>query len=100
MAACAAYAKLFASSAFHTYLLTAYTPADGPANQSYGLEVAKLAGVPAEALRQARTFLALLSGLLQADTPKLILLVTIRSDSYELLQTATELEVAALKCTP
>ncbi len=31
---------------------------DGPANQSYGLQVAKLAGVPAEALRQARTFLA------------------------------------------
>ena len=27
---------------------------DGPANQSYGLQVAKLAGVPAEALRQAR----------------------------------------------
>jgi DNA mismatch repair protein MutS len=31
---------------------------DGPANQSYGLQVAKLAGVPAEALRQARSFLA------------------------------------------
>jgi DNA mismatch repair protein MutS len=31
---------------------------DGPANQSYGLQVAKLAGVPAEALRQARAFLA------------------------------------------
>ncbi|MEO8738891.1 MAG: DNA mismatch repair protein MutS, partial [Casimicrobiaceae bacterium] len=35
-----------------------HAAADGPANQSYGLEVAKLAGVPAEALRQARTFLA------------------------------------------
>jgi DNA mismatch repair protein MutS len=32
--------------------------ADGPANQSYGLQVARLAGVPAEALRQAKTFLA------------------------------------------
>jgi len=32
--------------------------ADGPANQSYGLQVAKLAGVPAEAVRQARAFLA------------------------------------------
>jgi len=32
--------------------------ADGPANQSYGLQVAKLAGVPAEALRQARAFLS------------------------------------------
>ena len=35
-----------------------HAAADGPANQSYGLEVAKLAGVPAEALRQARSFLA------------------------------------------
>ena len=28
---------------------------DGPANRSYGLQVAKLAGVPADAIRQART---------------------------------------------
>jgi len=32
--------------------------AEGPANKSYGLQVAKLAGVPAEAVRQARSFLA------------------------------------------
>jgi DNA mismatch repair protein MutS len=32
--------------------------AEGPANQSYGLQVAKLAGVPADAVRQARAFLA------------------------------------------
>ena len=32
--------------------------AEGPANKSYGLQVAKLAGVPAEAVRQARNFLA------------------------------------------
>jgi DNA mismatch repair protein MutS len=31
---------------------------DGPANQSYGLQVAKLAGVPSEAVRQARAYLA------------------------------------------
>ena len=31
---------------------------DGPANQSYGLDVAKLAGVPAEAIRKARAYLA------------------------------------------
>jgi DNA mismatch repair protein MutS len=31
---------------------------DGPANQSYGLDVAKLAGVPAEAIRKARGYLA------------------------------------------
>ena len=31
---------------------------EGPANQSYGLQVAKLAGVPAEAVRRARSYLA------------------------------------------
>jgi len=31
--------------------------ADGPANESYGLQVAKLAGVPAEAIRRARSYL-------------------------------------------
>jgi len=31
---------------------------DGPANQSYGLQVAKLAGVPSEAVRQARAYLS------------------------------------------
>jgi DNA mismatch repair protein MutS len=32
--------------------------AEGPADRSYGLQVAKLAGVPAEAIRQARSYLA------------------------------------------
>jgi len=32
--------------------------ADGPANQSYGLQVAKLAGVPADTVRRARSYLA------------------------------------------
>jgi DNA mismatch repair protein MutS len=32
--------------------------ADGPANESYGLQVAKLAGVPAEAVRRARAYLS------------------------------------------
>jgi DNA mismatch repair protein MutS len=31
---------------------------DGPANRSYGLQVAKLAGVPADTVRQARAYLA------------------------------------------
>jgi DNA mismatch repair protein MutS len=31
---------------------------DGPANRSYGLSVAKLAGVPAETIRQAKAYLA------------------------------------------
>jgi DNA mismatch repair protein MutS len=32
--------------------------AEGPANRSYGLQVAKLAGVPPDAIRQARAYLA------------------------------------------
>jgi DNA mismatch repair protein MutS len=32
--------------------------ADGPANRSYGLQVAKLAGVPGETIRQAKAYLA------------------------------------------
>jgi DNA mismatch repair protein MutS len=32
--------------------------ADGPANRSYGLQVAKLAGVPAETVRQAKAYLS------------------------------------------
>ncbi|MBS0400062.1 MAG: DNA mismatch repair protein MutS, partial [Proteobacteria bacterium] len=31
---------------------------DGPANQSYGLQVASLAGIPPSVIRQARTYLA------------------------------------------
>ena len=31
---------------------------DGPANRSYGLQVAKLAGVPSDTVRQARAYLA------------------------------------------
>jgi len=32
--------------------------ADGAASRSYGLSVAKLAGVPAETIRQAKTYLS------------------------------------------
>ena len=35
-----------------------HAAADGPASRSYGLSVAKLAGVPAETIRQARAYLA------------------------------------------
>jgi hypothetical protein len=45
----------------------------------------------AEGTEQASHFLSLLAELLQADTPKLIVLCTIRSDSYEPLQSATAL---------
>jgi len=45
---------------------------DGPANRSYGLQVAKLAGVPADAIRRAKGYLARLDkfsavGAAQAD---------------------------------
>ena len=45
----------------------------------------------AESAREARPFMALLKELALAGTPNLIILFTIRSDSYELLQTAPEL---------
>jgi DNA mismatch repair protein MutS len=35
-----------------------HTAEDGPANRSYGLQVAKLAGVPSPAIRRAREYLA------------------------------------------
>jgi DNA mismatch repair protein MutS len=35
-----------------------HAAADGPANRSYGLQVARLAGVPAEAIRRAKGYLA------------------------------------------
>ena len=49
-----------------------HAAADGPANKSYGLQVAKLAGVPAEAVRRAKSYLARLdrfnaSGAAQTD---------------------------------
>ncbi len=49
-----------------------HAAADGPANRSYGLQVAKLAGVPAETVRRAKGYLARLdkfssAGSSQAD---------------------------------
>jgi DNA mismatch repair protein MutS len=44
---------------------------DGPASQSYGLQVAALAGVPAAVLQQARKHLALLEKQQRADEPQL-----------------------------
>jgi DNA mismatch repair protein MutS len=35
-----------------------HAAADGPANRSYGLQVARLAGVPADAIRRAKGYLA------------------------------------------
>jgi formylglycine-generating enzyme required for sulfatase activity len=46
----------------------------------------------AEAQREARPFLALLRDLLRDDTPAVIAIFTIRSDNYERLQLADELQ--------
>jgi DNA mismatch repair protein MutS len=43
----------------------------GPASQSYGLQVAALAGIPATVLNQARRHLALLEKQQRAETPQL-----------------------------
>ena len=44
---------------------------EGPANQSYGLQVAALAGIPLTVLNQARRHLALLERQQRAETPQL-----------------------------
>lgn len=46
----------------------------------------------AEGREQSQAFLKLLKNLLQADNPSLLVIWTIRSDSYEALQSAPELE--------
>jgi DNA mismatch repair protein MutS len=43
---------------------------DGPANRSYGISVARLAGVPAEAIRRAKGYLARLDKFSAAGTPQ------------------------------
>jgi DNA mismatch repair protein MutS len=48
-----------------------HTVREGPASQSYGLQVAALAGIPASVLKQARGHLALLEKRQRADTPQL-----------------------------
>ena len=44
-----------------------HAAADGPANRSYGLQVAKLAGVPSTVVRRARDYLARLDKFSAAD---------------------------------
>jgi len=44
---------------------------EGPASQSYGLQVAALAGVPAAVLQQARAHLALLERQQRSEEPQL-----------------------------
>ena len=47
-----------------------HAAADGPANRSYGLQVAKLAGVPADAVRRAKGYLARLDRFNASGTPQ------------------------------
>ena len=58
---------------------------EGPASQSYGLQVAALAGIPASVLKQARGHLALLEKRQRADNPQLGLF-----DQAEVLPAVTE----------
>ena len=44
--------------------------ADGPASRSYGVQVAKLAGVPAETIRRARGYLARLDKFNAGGSPQ------------------------------
>jgi WD40 repeat protein len=69
------------------------TGADGKAPPSLVLSVDQGEELfLAEGAKEARPFLLLLKELALASTPNLIILFTIRSDSYERLQTAPELE--------
>jgi DNA mismatch repair protein MutS len=47
-----------------------HAAADGPANRSYGLQVAKLAGVPSEVIRRAKGYLARLDKFAGAGSPQ------------------------------
>ena len=57
----------------------------GPANQSYGLQVAALAGVPREVIRRARAYLKSLESLqsTQIDSPQAQLPLGVSSASDE-----------------
>ena len=59
---------------------------DGPANQSYGLEVAKLAGLPASVIKQARNLLQQLEQRSRADQS---------SDQFDLFDSADETFITA-----
>ena len=60
----------------------------GPANQSYGLQVAALAGVPGTVLRQARNHLALLEKQQRADDPQLGLFDVPADEEFEVEESA------------
>ncbi|MEO1201541.1 MAG: DNA mismatch repair protein MutS, partial [Pseudomonadota bacterium] len=58
---------------------------DGPANQSYGLQVAALAGVPPDVIRRARGYLATLEAYRKADSsdPQTELVLTLPAEAAE-----------------
>jgi DNA mismatch repair protein MutS len=71
--------------------------ADGPANRSYGLQVAKLAGVPSTVVRRARDYLARLDKFNAADSTQHDLFAPIGvSAQADLGESTTSPEAAAV----
>ena len=74
-----------------------HAAADGPANRSYGLQVAKLAGVPSTVVRRARDYLARLDKFSAADTTQHDLFAPIGvSAQHDAEETASSPETAAI----
>ncbi|MEP7183922.1 MAG: DNA mismatch repair protein MutS [Betaproteobacteria bacterium] len=74
-----------------------HAAADGPANRSYGLQVAKLAGVPADAIRRAKGYLARLDKFNAAGGPQADLFAApAEPDAVAPDENATSPESAAL----
>jgi DNA mismatch repair protein MutS len=63
---------------------------DGPANRSYGLQVAKLAGVPSAVIRRARDYLARLDKFSAAGAPQADLFAPIGVGGEPVAERATE----------
>ena len=64
----------------------------GPANQSYGLQVAALAGVPKGVITRAKSYLKKLESeqFVQAENPQVQLPLTMNDDKNEELRSALE----------
>ena len=71
--------------------------AAGPASRSYGLQVAKLAGVPGETVRQAQKYLTALEENAAAKSPQSDLFMSGGADSENARQAETDERAAALR---
>ena len=73
---------------------------EGPANRSYGLQVARLAGVPSDTIRQAKNYLAKLEQFIQTDTAQADLFrsdtVPASSDHHPLIARLRVLDIDSL----